>query len=117
MSRLRAIGRSAAYLLACMALPAALLVSGHARAVQRYEACVDRRNFHDTLTAVINESFKPGPQGNAIDQLVIPPDTPPSVIAILAQLTTDANPPDPAEVARFIRLLGARPSCTEPGVL
>lgn len=117
MSRARAWVLGLAIFAACATLPASLVVYGHAREVQRYEACVDRLAFHDTLTAVINESFKPGPQGSAIDQLVIPPDTPPSVIAILAQLTTTNNPPNPADIERFTKLLGERPSCAKPGLL
>jgi len=70
----------------------------------------DQKQWH-ALHDLIDESAKPGPQGTAIDNLVIPPGTDPQTIDILRQLSTFNNPPPPDYLDRFYKVLGPEPSC------
>jgi hypothetical protein len=95
--------------LALSALPAVLLISGQIRADQIEAQCHQSQKGWDTLHAVIEASVKPSADGTALDHLVIPDNTPASVIEILRQLTVQQQHPAPS--TEVLAALGARPTC------
>jgi hypothetical protein len=98
-----------AVVLALVSFPSSILFATRVRSEQRQAVCVDNQKQWDTLHELIEETGRPSPTGSALELLIIPEDTPPSVVEILRQLNaTEAKPPN---LDRFYAVLGDRPRC------
>lgn len=81
-----------------------------------YRQCLKTEHLWDAVHDVIAETGRPGGTGTALDRLVIPPGTQPQVIDILRQLGA-GTPDTPADLTRFYKALGKRPTCVKPQAL
>lgn len=95
--------------LALLAFPTVLLVSGQVRTDQIEARCRQDQKQWTSIHRVIEAAIAPNPAGTSLDRLVVPADTPASVIEILRQLTIAESRPTSGDAV--LKALGPRPTC------